>query len=247
MGTDGLSTLSTGEPVLPRWFVITMLVLTVVAIAITIWGFTSIDRDQLSAAERRPAGGSEVTIDRGRAQLAGTQEVEPGPGCAQGIRIVGDDGSRAAARAAASGLCELIDSGVYPQARRGLAEWIATQGQLRIATFELAGVESSSRLEDGRIVVELNAKFQFAEGVRASPALIHQLVLIADPAWPGEPVGAVMELTAAQRQVEACEDLGLEGERAPRGCGDASELVGDPDPYDALLGVGFRDDRGQDR
>ena len=241
--TDGLATLPTGEPVLPRWFVLAMLVLGVAAIAVTVWGFASIDRESLTAAQRRPAGGAEVTIDRGQATFAETRDVEPGPACTQGIRIVGDDGSRAAARVAAAGVCELIDTGAYPVAREGLAEWIASGGQLRIATFEYSGVESSARVEDGRIVVELNAKFQFADAARASPALLHQLVLIADPGWPGEPVGAGTELTAAAMQAEACERLGLDGEEAPRGCRDADELVDDPDGYRTLLDEGFRDDR----
>lgn len=246
--TDGLATLPTGEPVLPRWFVLAMLLLGVAAIAVTVWGFASIDREDLTAAQRRPAGGAEATIDRGRAELAETRDAEPGPGCTQGIRLVGDDGSRAAARVAATGVCELIDTGAYPMAREGLAEWIASGGQLRIATFEYAGVESSARVEggqveDGRIVVELNAKFQFADAARAAPALLHQLVLIADPAWPGEPVGAATELSAAAMQAEACERFDLDGESAPRGCRDANELVGDPDGYRTLLDEGFRDDR----
>ncbi|MEX2420857.1 MAG: hypothetical protein WD670_03465, partial [Actinomycetota bacterium] len=169
MVDDGLPTLATGEPVLQRWFVLAMLVLVPVTIAVGVWGLLAIDREPLTAAERRPAGGAEITIERGDATLATTVDAEPGPDCAQAIRIVGDPGSRAAASVAMARACELIDSGDFPRARDGLVEWIESGGQLRIATFEMSGVDSSSRVEDGRIVMELNAKFQFDDAVIGTP------------------------------------------------------------------------------
>lgn len=241
---DGLPTLPTGEPVLQRWFVIAMLVLVPVAIVVTLWGLFSVDRAQLSAAERRPAGGAEVTIARGEAMVSETLDVEPGPGCAQAIRIVGDEGSRAAARVALRGACDLIDTGDFPRARDGLADWIAGNGMMRIATFGMSGVESSTRVEDDRLVMELNAKFQFEDAISAAPAVIHQLHLIADDAWPGAPVGARAELDAAGAQHDACQRLeGAFENEAPRGCLDVRQLLADDDPITALLEVGFRDDR----
>ncbi len=243
MQDDGLPTLPTGEPVLARWFVIAMLMLAPVTIGVTVWAFLSIDRDELSAAERRPAGGPEVTIDRGAAQLAETTEVEPGPGCGQAVRLVGDSGSRAASRVALAAACGLLDSGDFPEARAGLVEWIAADGQLRIATFELSGVESSARTEDGRVVIELNAKFQFEDARQAAPALLHQLVLIGDDRWPGAPVGVTTELAAAEAQQAACRRLDVPEDEIPRGCHDVDELLAMDDPAGALLEVGFRDDR----
>ncbi len=242
MKDDGLPTLPTGEPVLQRWFVVTMLVLVPVALAVTVWAFLSIDRDPVTAAERRPAGGPQVTIARGEAMLAETQDAVAGPGCAQAIRLVGDAGSQAAAAAALEAACEVVDSGRHPEVREGLVAWIAGSGQLRIATFELAGVESSTRLEDDRLVMELNAKFQFEDAARAAPAVLHQLALLSDPAWPGEPVGVTTELAAARIQLEACRTLDL-GEELPRGCRDVEELLDADDPAADLLEVGFRDDR----
>ncbi len=239
---DGLPTLPTGEPVLQRWFVVTMLVMVPVAVAVTVWALLSIDRDPLSAAERRPAGGAEVTIARGDAMLSETRDAVPGPGCAQAIRIVGDTGSQAAAAGALAAACEVVDEDRHPELREGLVAWIAGGGQLRVATFELSGVESSTRLEDGRLVMELNAKFQFEAAVRAAPAVLHQLVLLSDPAWPGAPVGVTTELAAARIQQEACRTLDL-GEDLPRGCRDVDELLAADDPVAELLEVGFRDDR----
>ncbi|MFU8841521.1 MAG: hypothetical protein ACNA8R_12515 [Nitriliruptoraceae bacterium] len=240
--TDGLPTLPTGEPVLQRWFVLFALTMVPVAIAVAVWAFLSIDRDELTAAERRPAGGPTVTIARGDAMLAETRDAEPGPGCAQAIRVIGDAGSRTAAVAALEGVCELVDSGGFPEVRDGLVTWIAGGGQLRVATFELAGVESSARLEDDRLIVELNARFQFEDPVRGAPAIAHQLVLLTDPAWPGAPVGVTTELAGAEVQRRACGVLDL-GDPAPRGCRDATELLDAADPVGDLLEVGFRDDR----
>jgi hypothetical protein len=239
---DGLPTLPTGEPVLQRWFVVALLVMVPVALAVTVWAFLAIDRDTLSAAERRPAGGPEVTIARGDALLSETRDAEPGPGCSQAIRIIGDPGSQTAARSALQGVCDLIDTGDFPEVREGLVTWIAGDGQLRIATFELSGVESSARIEDDRLVVELNAKFQFEDPRRGSPALVHQLVLLTDPGWPGRTIGVSTELRAAALQQRACEVLRL-SERESRGCRDAAELLAADDPIGDLLDVGFRDDR----
>lgn len=239
---DGLPTLATGEPVLQRWFVITLLILVPVAVAVTVWAFLAIDREPLSAAERRPAGGPEVTIARGEAMLSETRDAEPGPGCSQAIRIVGDPGSQATARAALEAVCELIDSGDLPPLREGLVTWIAGGGQLRVATFELSGVESSARVEDDRLIVELNAKFQFQDARRAAPSLVHQLVLLTDPGWPGAPVGVTTELLAARLQLQACAALEF-GDDLPRGCRDAAELLDAEDPAADLVAVGFRDDR----
>ena len=242
MEDDGLPTLPTGEPVLQRWFVLALIVLSVVVVAVTVWGLASIDREELSAAERRPAGGPEVTIERGEAVLAESLDASPGPDCAQAIRLVGDEGSQAAARVAMAEACALIATGDFPRAREGLVEWIAADGLMRIATFELSGVEASTRIEDERMILELNAKFQFEDAVTGTPAVIHQLELITDPAWPGQPVGVTTELEAARSQHEACQRLDFPDE-PPRGCLDVDELLEDPDPIDSLLEVGFRDDR----
>ena len=239
---DGLPTLPTGEPVLHRWFVLAMLVLVPVTIAVTVWAFSMLDRDTLSAAERRPAGGPEVTIARGEAMLSETRNAEPGPGCSQAIRVVGDPGSQSVALSSLEVLCGFVEQGDIPELRDGLVAWIAGGGQLRIATFELSGVESSTRREDGRLIMELNAKFQFLDPAQAAPALVHQLVLLSDPAWPGETVGVTTELAAAQAQDRACRALRF-GADGPRGCRDVAELLATEDPIGELLEVGFRDDR----
>ncbi|MFA9446369.1 hypothetical protein [Egicoccus sp. AB-alg6-2] len=235
---DGLPTLPTGEPVLHRWFVLAMLLLVPVAIGVTIWAATAtIGREELTAAERRPPGGTEVTIERGQAQFSPTDELEQGPACFQGGQIIGDEGSRAAARRAMQGACAMIAGGGYDEAVDGLRAWARSDGWVRIAAFEFSGVESSARLEDGRLVIELNAIFQFEDATAAAPALLHQLVLLGTPGFPGAPIPAERELQAARLQQRACAEL--PGDLRPRGCLDVDELLAAPDPLQELVDAGW--------
>ncbi len=239
--TDGLPTLPTGEPVLHRWFVLTMLALAPVVIGVTVWALLSIPSGDLPPAERRPPGDGQVTIERGDVALAASDETEPGPACAEDATLVGDSGSRAAARRALGAACQLIARGDLPRAAQGLDEWIAAGAVLRMATFEFSGVESSTRVEGGRMIIELNAKFIFDDATRAAPALLHQLVLIADDGWPGDTVSATSELEAATVQATACGRLSFGGE-PPRGCLDVDELLALDDPLAAVEAAGFRAD-----
>jgi hypothetical protein len=237
---DGLPTLPTGEPVLARWFVLTMLLLAPIAIAVTVWAFLSIPAGEtVPPAERRPPGDASVTIDRGDAELGASTETEPGPGCGEQIDLVGDEGAREAGRRAVDALCNLLGAGGYPQAREGLREWNAADGQLRFATFEVAAVESSARFEDDRVVIELNARYLFEDARRAAPTLLHQLVLISDPGWPGETVSAETELAAAEAHADACDRLDL-GQQPPVGCQDVRDLLNEDDPLGSLVDAGFR-------
>jgi hypothetical protein len=235
---DGLPTLPTGEPVLQRWFVIAMLVAVPAAIVVTVWAFLSIPREELSPAERRPPGGAEITIERGAAEFGATTEVEAGPACAERIELVGDSGTRAASRRALQATCDLLRSERFATARTGLTGWIRSDGLLRIAVFEFAGVEGSTRREDGRLVVELNAKYQFEDASRAAPELIHQLTLIGQESWPGAPVTATAALEAAEAQAEACARMTFVDD-PPRGCRDVQELLAADDPLGLLLDAGY--------
>ncbi len=237
---DGLPALPTGEPVLARWFVIAMLVLVPVAIGVTVWAVMAIPRgDEVPPAERRPVGDEAVTIDRGDAQLGDSTETEPGPGCAEPVELVGDIGTRAAGRRALEATCELLGQGGYEPAREGLRAWIASGGRLRFATFEVAAVDASSRVEEGNIVLELNARYLFEDARRAAPVVLHQLVLVGDPDWPGEVVTAERELTAAEIHADACDRMTYQPQEPP-GCGDVRELLASDDPLRALEEAGFR-------
>jgi hypothetical protein len=237
---DGLPTLATGEPVLARWFVIVMLLLVPIAIGVMLVAWQATDRQPLSTVDRRSVGGPTITIDRGEAQFPQSTESESGPDCAAGATLVGDDSARAAARRALGATCQLVRELDLPATAAGLEAWLASDGLIRVGVFERSGVDASARLEDGRLVLELNARFLFEDATRAAPALIHQLVLIGQRDWPGATVTADAELAAAREQLVACARLVLPA-GPPRACLDAQELLDLDDPRTALIAAGFRD------
>lgn len=235
---DGLPSLPSGEPILARWFVLLMIPLVIAAIVVTVWMFASFGREPLTAAERRPPGDAEVTHDRGAAVLNEITDTEPGPGCAEDITLFGDAGARATVGRAMGAVCQLLASGRFPEARQGLDAWIAADGLLRIAVFEVTGLESSARVEDDRVVIELNPRFQFEDATRGAPFILHELTHLAQ-GWPGAPVDAEAELAAQVATAQACDRLAFRT-NPPLGCVDARELADADDAIEQLHDAGYR-------
>jgi hypothetical protein len=234
---DGLPALPSGEPVLARWFAVLLVVLVPVGVGVTLWALNATGREPLPPAERRSTGTAEVTHERGVAGLNETLDTEPGPDCAAGVEVLGDPGARAAAVRTLGAVCTLLGRGGFDAAEAGLARWAATDGLLRFAVFELTGLDSSARVEDGRVVIELNAKFQFDDATQAAPLVIHELTHLGGR-WPGAPVSAEEELGALEAQARACERLVIRDE-PPRGCDDARAVLADPDPLSRLQEAGY--------
>ena len=216
-----------------------MIPLVIAALVVTVWAFAAGRRDPLSAAERRPPGTAEVTHDRGQAALAESAEAVAGPGCAAGIDLVGDDGGRATGRRALAAVCQLLTGRDLETAQEGLRRWIESDGVLRVAVFEFTGLDSSARVEDGRVVIEINGKFQFEDATRAAPVILHELVHLGQ-GWPGAPVTAAQELAAVTAQAQACDTLVLR--EPPRGCLDVNELLGADDPLGQIHDAGYVSD-----
>ena len=237
---DGMPTLATGEPVLARWFVITMLVLVPVAVALSVFAWQLTDRDPPGPVERRPVGTATVTHDRGDALFPATEGNVPGPSCAEGVLLTGDASAVSAGRRALSATCQLLGAGDLPLAQAGLEAWLAADPMVRVGTFEASGVDASARLEDGRIVLELNARYLFEDATRAAPVVVHQLGLIGQPDWPGAVISAQAEAASLAEQLRACGRLSLP-DGLPRPCRDAAELLDADDPVADLIAVGFRD------
>jgi len=237
---DGLPTLPTGEPVLARWFVITMLLLVPIALIVTVVAWRAADREPPAAIERRPAGTETITHDRGDALFPTSEGAEPGPSCAEGVQLTGDRAAISAGRRALSAACQLIASGGLPLAEAGLATWLASDPLVRVGTFEASGVDASARSEDWRIVLELNARYLFEDATRAAPVVIHQLGLIGQPDWPGAIISAQAEAASLAEQLRACGRLSLP-DGVPRPCRDAAELLALADLVGELIAVGFRD------
>ncbi len=237
-GLGGRPTLRTGEPVMARWFAVFLLLVVPVGLGVTLWAFTSFDREPVPAAARRPPGDVVSTHERGLAVLSETQDTELFTGCVEGIRLVGDEGGIATARRALRTACQLAESPAGQPIEDGLAELLRRGGAVRVAVFEATGVDATMRMEDGAPVIELNAKFQFDDGSRATPALVHELLHLLQ-GWPDAgPVTAAQELAAMQAQGLACERIVYTGS-VPRSCLDAKELLDLDDPLRALLEAGY--------
>jgi hypothetical protein len=237
---DGLPTLPTGEPVLARWFVLVMLLLVPVAIAVSVFAWRAADRDPPPPIERRVVGTATVTHDRGDAVFPATEAAAPGPSCAEGVRLTGDASAISAGRRALSATCQLIAGGGLPLAEEGLAAWLAADPSVRVGTFEASGVDASARVEDGAIVLELNARYLFEDATRAAPVVVAELALIGQPDWPGAVVSAQAEAAALAEQLDACGRLSLP-DGVPRPCRDAASLLASDDLVADLVAVGFRD------
>lgn len=239
---DGLPALPTGEPLLARWFAIAMVVLVVAGLAVMAWAVTSIRSTDLAPAARRPPGDALVTHERGAAALGEDRTEQTEVACAPALRLVGDAGARAAAARALSTACELIDRDPTGQAvaAAGLEALQEADGVVRFAVFEVNGLDSSMRVEDGVPVLELNAKFQFLEpgATLAAPFLLHELAHLGVGGWPGEPVDVDGELVALTAQAAACDALVLPDD-PPRGCLDAQQVLDADDPVAELVAAGY--------
>lgn len=216
-----------------------MAVLVAAALGVTVWAFAEFGgREESTPADRRPPGTAQVTHERGDAVLNEVDDTEAAQGCAQDITLFGDAGARATIRRALSATCQLLSSGQFPQAAAGLREWKARDGLLRVATFEFTGTESSARVEDGAVVVELSPRFQFDDATRGAPFIVHELVHLGNGTWPGAAVTAEQELAATAATDRACQRLSL-GADPPLGCIDAADLLDDVDPMQSLLDAGY--------
>ena len=240
MRDDGMPTLGTGEPVLARWFVITMLLLVPIALAVSVFAWRATDREPPGPVERRPVGTATITHDRGDALFPATEGNVPGPSCAEDVLLTGDAAAVSAGRRAMSATCQLLATGELPLAQAGLEAWLDADPMVRVGTFEASGVDASARFEDGRIILELNARYLFEDATRAAPVVVHQLGLIGQPDWPGAVISAQAEVASLAEQLRACGRLSLP-DGLPRPCRDAAELLDADDPVGDLIAVGFRD------
>lgn len=235
---DGLPQTPDGEPLLHRWFVILMIGLSVAALALSVVVLasrTAPPEVELPPAARRPPGTATVTHERGRIVLSETQEEETDVACAPQVRLVGDEGGRATSRRALGALCRQLGRGIdeLDVVDEGLRRLNRERGVIRIALGEATGVDSSARVEDDTLIVELAPKFQFDNAVEAAPFLAHELAHLGGDRWPGAAPDTSDELAALRAQLASCEAL-LLGDDAPRGCADAAAVLDDEDPAESL-------------
>ena len=222
------------EQLLPRWFVIFILVMIPVAIAAVIAAFVVVRPAEVPVAERRPPPAGDLTSDVGQF-VVGEASPEPYADVCptlRGVQIAGTDDDQQALRLGLAGLCNISLPGDVSEA---LARFAQAGGVVRFSAFEQTGVDSTAQLDADPPRILINARLQLTDPLWIAPLVAHDATLLSTAAEPGT---AEAELEARQAEVLVCERL-LGGRRSSRGCADARELLDLPDPLGALRAAGF--------
>ena len=221
------------EQLLPRWFVLLCLALLPVAIIAGVVAFVVFDSDEVAVAERRPPPNDELTHDVGEYAVGASEPAPYGEACRllSGVQIAGSEADQQALRLGLSGLC---NTSLPPAIADQLEKFALADGIVRFAQFQSTGVDSAALLDGNPPQILLNAKLQRGDPLWIAPVVVHDVMLLA-----GTPDTAQAALTARQAENLVCDRL-LGGRRESRGCDDAEELLGLPDPLAALRSAGYR-------
>ena len=221
------------EQLLPRWFVILVLVMIPVAIAAVIAAFVVFRPVEVPVAERRPPPAGDLTNAVGEFIVGDSppQPYEDACPTLRGVQLAGTEQDREPLRLALAALCEVSLPG---EVNQRLARFAQAGGVVRFAAFEQTGVDSTAQMDAAPPRILVNAKLQRTDPLWIAPVIAHDVTFLdADPAT----AAAALEA----RRVEALVCDGVLGDRRQsRGCDDAHALLAAPDPIAALEAAGFR-------
>ena len=221
------------DQLLPRWFVLLCVIIVPVALIAIIVTFLVTRGGEIAVAQRRPPPAGEVTSDVGEYVTGATVPTPYEDACTalQGVQVGGGEPDRAPLRVALAALC---NAGLPEETIEALSAFADQQGVVRFAQFQYTGVDSTAVIDAEPPVILINAKLQRTDPLWIAPLVVHDAVVLAG----GDPSLAANELEARQAEAVACEKI-LATRRASRGCDDAEELLGLPDPLAELRGAGF--------
>ncbi|QBI20179.1 hypothetical protein ER308_11800 [Egibacter rhizosphaerae] len=233
-----------GEPILPRWFVLTALafvplVLVVGGIAFLGFGTGLLGGEDVPAAERRPPPEGPYTTGVGElvAGEADPERIDAPCSAAEGLRVAGTEQDRATLYGAVDAACDSL--GEVDELADGL-EPLADHGAiLRFATFEATGVDVTTDLVSDPPVVYANARYAQQAAELIVPLLAHEADLLRAADRGDELDGARTALDARARQARACEAA---LDRPSRACEDTAELLAleREEAVERLRAAGFR-------
>jgi hypothetical protein len=219
------------DQVLPRWFVLTAVVMVPVAIVAAIGAFVVFSPREVPVAARRPPPGGGYTHAVGELRTGDSEPVALSEPCRplRGLRVAGTQQDRAVLT---EGLGTLCDADLDPAAAELLRAFAAEAGTVRFAQFSDTGVDSTASLEEALVL--LNNRYAVTlEPAEIAPLVVHDLT--ARAAGPGTAQG---ELAARQAEAAACALVDVPP--PSRSCADAAALLALADPLAALLDVGYR-------
>jgi hypothetical protein len=227
----GTPTSELQDQVLPRWFVLTALVMVPLAVVAVVAAFLVAGPDEVPLGARRPPPADGWTHAVGEVD-AGTSAPQPLTNACpllDGLQIAGAEEDLARLRAGLATLCGADLDATATGALRGLAE---RGTAVRFAVFGDTGVDSTASLEDPLVLV--NARFSRTQPALIAPLVVHEAVTLA-----GDPGTAATELAARTAEDAACRLLPPDGDRS-RACADAAALLAEPDPSALLREAGYR-------
>ncbi|MGH3664788.1 MAG: hypothetical protein ACRDU8_01630, partial [Egibacteraceae bacterium] len=178
------------DQLLPRWFVITCVVLVPVAVVAAIAAFVAFGPDQVPVAARRPPPASALTTAVGDFNVGDSPPVPYAGVCPrlEGVQVAGTDTDQATLRRGVAGLCNVT---LPPEVTRRLGSFAERDGVVRFAQFEATGVDSTAMLDADPPVVLVNARLQRTDPLWIAPLVAHDVTYLAlDPAAAASAVAA---------------------------------------------------------
>lgn len=221
------------EPLLPRWFVVTVLVTIPLAIGVFVAAFAGFGGEDVPVAERRPPPAGGLTAGTGEVATGDAEPTALDPACdlVAGLRVAGGEADRPALSTGVNGLCRAdLDQAAAERVAR-LAEDGAV---VRFAVFERTGVDSAADLRAEPPAVLVNARLS-----QTDPLWIAPLVALEATFLDADPATAEGVLTARRTEHRVCEAL-FDDARPSRACRDAEALLELDDPVAALRAAGYR-------
>lgn len=219
-----------GDQLLPRWFVLTAIVLTILAVVVIGAAFVLPGRAEVSLTARRPPPADGWTTAVDEVEAGSSPPVAWDAPCAllDGVQLAGSDVDRTRLRRGLAGLCNVA---LPDRAAAAVRTFADVDGTVRFATFGATGVDSTAALDEP--VVAINARYQQTEPLWIAPLFVHDVTARA-----GAPATAQTALDARRAELATCERLLATTQRG-RGCADAADVVALDDPIAELRAAGF--------
>ena len=220
------------DQVLPRWFVITAVVMVPVALVAVLGAFLVFGPEEVPVAARRPPPAGGYTHAVGDLRTGDSEPVALPAPCPElgGLRVAGTEQDRAVL---AQGLGALCGAALEPGSAALLRAFAGEGGSVRFAQFSDTGVDSIASTEEPLVL--LNNRYAVSlQPAQIAPLVVHDLT--ARSTGPGTAEG---ELAARRAEAAACSAL-LDTETPSRSCADADALLALDDPLGALRAAGYR-------
>ncbi|MGI9018629.1 MAG: hypothetical protein ACR2HR_16250 [Euzebya sp.] len=234
---DGARVEELEEPLLPRWFVLLAVTSIPIALGVAIWAFIVFGPQPVPVSQRRPPPGpvGQLTTDVGQYNIGTTEAVALDLADCQLFRGIQAGGSPADRERIEQALTALCDQRLPEDVARRVRRFGQMGGEIRFAQFQATGVDSTMDLGLAPPRILLNARFarQDTDPLWIAPLVVHDTTYLEL-----EPGSAQAELEARRFEVDACTKL-FSDSRASRACEDAEQVLGLPDPLQALLDAGF--------